>query len=337
MKQKLIIGLSVFLLVLAVFLIARDLFDHTPSYTAASCCGYEDDNMKVIDSALLGYQRIAVVETGMRGLTGIALDAHERIYVTGQNRVARFTAEGMKTREFKTDTATNCIAVQENRVYTGQGAMVICHDTSGHRITAWKPYNPQGYITSVTVSEKYVFAADAMNKRILKYTPEGILEQEFGKKDSATGARGFVIPSMYFDIATGGFGDLWAVNPGRLEVENYTLNGTFRTSWGRETFENSGFIGCCNPVHFTLLPDGSFVTYEKGVDKVKLFDPTGRFVCMVAGAGSFKGKTDFQLGRNNLVKDMTADAVGKIYILDAYNRVNVFIKKDLQKQTYEKK
>ena len=136
MKQKLIIGLSVFLLVLAVFLIARDLFDHTPSYTATSCCGYEDDTMKEIDSAMLGYERNAVIETGMHGLTGIALDENNRIYVTGQNRVARFTTGGMKTREFKTDTASNCIAVHENRIYTGQGHTVICYDTSGHRIAA---------------------------------------------------------------------------------------------------------------------------------------------------------------------------------------------------------
>ncbi len=87
------------------------------------------------------------------------------------------------------------------------------------------------------------------------------------------------------------------------------------------------FTGCCNPAHFALLPDGSFVTYEKGNDKIKVFDHTGKFHAFVAGAGSFKGNPDFLLGRNNLVKDIATDQSGRIYILDAYNRINIFKKK----------
>lgn len=282
--------------------------------------------MKNMDSTLLGYERIAFFETGMHGLSGIALDTRNRIYVSGQGQVARFTMKGKKTIAFAIDTVSGCIAVSESRIFVGQGPRVVCYDTAGEPISRMKPLNQDGFITSVAITDEFVFAADAMNKRILKYTREGDFLLQFGKKDSATGARGFVIPSLYFDIAKGDFNDLWVVNPGRLEVENYTFSGTMRTSWGREDFENSGFTGCCNPAHFTVLPDGSFVTYEKGIDRVKVFDPTGRFVSLVAGAGSFKGNADFQLGRNNLVKDITADENGAIYILDAYNRVNVFMK-----------
>jgi hypothetical protein len=37
-ETKIIIGFSVALLLLAVFLIARDLFHNSPSFTATSCC-----------------------------------------------------------------------------------------------------------------------------------------------------------------------------------------------------------------------------------------------------------------------------------------------------------
>jgi hypothetical protein len=78
-----------------------------------------------------------------------------------------------------------------------------------------------------------------------------------------------------------------------------------------------------------LLPDGSFVTYEKGVDKVKVFDPAGQFKSFVAGAGSFKGETDFQLGPyKNLVKDLATDKTGLVYILDAYDRICILKKSD---------
>jgi hypothetical protein len=102
-----------------------------------------------------------------------------------------------------------------------------------------------------------------------------------------------------------------------------------QSAWGKPSSENDGFTGCCNPAHMAILPDGSFVTYEKGTDKIKVFDPTGSFLCLVGGAGSFKGKSDFQLGNINLVKDIATGTDGSIYVLDCYNRINVFKKKDI--------
>jgi hypothetical protein len=326
MKQKVIIGFSLVLLLLAVFLIARDLFRPSPSYTTTTCCGDEDRKLKEFDSTLIGYNRIRVIETGLNTLTGIAIDDNQKIFLCGNKQVAVFDTSGNRTGGFSIDSMAGCIAVSNNNIYIGTGAHIAQYDKNGDQVKKWKAYNAKGYITSIAIGDDYVYAADAMNKRILKYSANGDLVKDFGKKDSITGATGFVIPSLYFDIAFGGFNDLWIVNPGWLRVENYTSNGYFRSSWGEESFENSGFVGCCNPVHMSLLPNGSFVTYEKGIDKIKVFDQAGKFICMVAGAGSFRENADFQIGNNNLVKDMAADNEGLIYVLDAYNRVNIFKK-----------
>jgi hypothetical protein len=326
MRQKITIGFAVILLLLAVYLIARDLFRHAPSFTSTACCGDENTELKQIDSTLLGYKRTVCFETGLHNLSGIAVNGKRQIYVCGERQVSIFDSTGNKQGGFVTDSVNSCIALNGNHIYLGMGARVACYDTGGYLYAIWNPYNSHGYITSIAAGNDYIYAADAMNKRILKYMPDGVLVLNFGKKDSLTGAPGFVIPSLYFDIAKGGFNDLWIVNPGRLEIENYTFSGTMRTAWGKAAFEDNGFVGCCNPAHIALLPDGSFVTYEKGIDKIKVFDPMGQFRCLVAGAGSFKGRSDFQLGNNNLVKDLTTGADGTIYILDAYNRVNIFKK-----------
>ena len=138
---------------------------------------------------------------------------------------------------------------------------------------------------------------------------------------------GFIIPSLYFDIAFGAFNDLWVVNPGKLSIENYTPSGHMQSAWGKASSVNNGFTGCCNPAHMAILPDGSFVTYEKGIDKIKVFDPTGSFLVWLPEQAVLKAIADFQLGNINLVKDIATGADGKIYILDAYNRINVFEKK----------
>jgi hypothetical protein len=143
----------------------------------------------------------------------------------------------------------NCIALNGNHIYVGMGSRIAHYDFSGKLMNIWKPYSIEGYITSITANEDYVYAADAFNKRILKYSAEGNLIQVIGKKDSVAGTPGFVIPSYYFDIAFGGFNDLWVVNPGRLRVENYTMSGNMRSAWGKASFEDNGFTSCCNPAH----------------------------------------------------------------------------------------
>ena len=323
MKQKVVIGLSVVLLVAAVILIGRDLFRQSPSFTTTPCCGYEEASMKKMDSTLIGYKRIKVLETGLKDLSGIAVRAN-RIFVCGTREVAVYDTNGDRTGGFPTDSAATCIAVNSNTIFVGMGPSVTGFDLSGNIKVSLKSLKNKGYITSISSDNTYVYLADANNKRVLKFTTAGAFVMEIGQRDSLTGAPGFIVPSAYFDISSGGFDDLWIANPGRQEVENYTESGYMRSSWGKPSAEDNGFTGCCNPAHMALLPDGSFVTYEKGIDKIKVFDAAGRFKCYVGGAGSFRGKPDFQLGKNNLVKDLATDTAGNIYVLDAYNRINVF-------------
>jgi hypothetical protein len=323
MKQKLIIGLSVVLLIIAVILIGRDLFRQSPSFASAQCCGDEEAFLKKLDSTRIGYFKTSVFETGLKNLSGIAVSG-DQIFICGNREVAFFDTNGNRMGGFPTDSANTCIAINGNTIYVGMGATVTGFNLSGNVKIKVKSINNKGYITSIAANDEFIFFADAINKRVLKFTTDGKMVQGIGQKDSITGAPGFIIPSAYFDVTKGGFDDLWIVNPGRLEVENFTESGYMRSSWGRPGAEDNGFIGCCNPAHIALLPDGSFVTYEKGTDKIKVFDAPGRFKCYVGGAGSFRGKPDLQLGKNNLVKDLATDTHGNIYILDAYNTISIF-------------
>ena len=324
MKQKLVIGLSTALLILAIFLIARDLFRNSPASSASSCCNDDVAQLKQIDTALLAYKKIKEWDTGLKGLTGITV-ADNRILLCGDRLVAVFDTAGNRIGDLQIDSLATCILTCNNTIYVGFKSGAVNLDFNGKPVSVYSTSDQRSYITSIAADEDYVFLADAGRKRILKYTADGSFILEIGKKDGPD-EEGFIVPSPYFDIACGGFNDVWAVNPGKLRLQNYTTDGKLRSVWGEDLSEESRFTGCCNPSHFTLLPDGRFVTYEKGTDKIKVFDQAGQFQAMVAGAGSFKGKPDFLLGNNNLVKDIATDQTGRIYILDAYNRINVFKK-----------
>lgn len=327
MKQKITIALSVILILAAVYLIAQDLFRHKPVPAEVSCCGDDLVSLKKIDTAAIGYEKIKVIETNAMALAGIAVNNWNEIFITGKGKVIRFDASGTKSDEFDFDSLASCLSVTDEIIIAGAGPDIIGYDLNNRTILFRKRNQADSQITSVAINEGYVYAADASRRIIMKYDLTGNFIKEIGKKDTVTEAPGFIVPSPYFDLAFGGFNDLWVSNTGRLKVEQYSEDGYFQTDWGKASYEPNGFTGCCNPAHLALLPDGCFVTYEKGIDQVKLFNQAGQFICFVAGAGSFRGNADFNLGNNHLVKDLATGPDGNIYILDAYNRINVFQKK----------
>ncbi|MHC4639708.1 MAG: NHL repeat-containing protein, partial [Planctomycetota bacterium] len=127
-------------------------------------------------------------------------------------------------------------------------------------------------MTSIAVYENNVFAADAGNRIVMRYDTQGKLINTIGQKNTERNIPGFLIPSPYFDLAVGKDGLLRVVNPGLHRIEAYTFDGDLEFWWGRTSTLVEGFCGCCNPVNFAILDDRSFVTCEKGLVRVKIYD-----------------------------------------------------------------
>ena len=102
---------------------------------------------------------------------------------------------------------------------------------------------------------------------------------------------------------------LWAVNSGTRELINFDLSGSFIKSWGVSSAKLEGFVGCCNPSHFVIMNDGSFVTSEKGLERVKIYNSAGVFQCVVASPAEFTSGT--------VGLDLAVDIEGNIYVLEA--------------------
>jgi len=131
---------------------------------------------------------------------------------------------------------------------------------------------------------------------------------KIGRKDSIAGIDGFIIPSPYFDIAIGRDGELWVVNSGMHQLESYDKEGNQISSWKKTSMRLDGFSGCCNPSHIAILPNGSFVTSEKGIERVKIHEPSGKFKSVVAAP------QQFEKGTRGL--DLAIDSENRIIILD---------------------
>ena len=84
--------------------------------------------------------------------------------------------------------------------------------------------------------------------------------------------------------------------------------------------EIEGFAGCCNPSHFVILENGSFVTAEKGIARIKIYNRLGNLESVVAGPDQFiEGTVDL---------DLAVDSKQRIFAMDQKKKaVRIFSKK----------
>ncbi|MFH1881106.1 MAG: NHL repeat-containing protein [Planctomycetota bacterium] len=292
-----------------------------------------------IDPNLIIYEQLGeVFSTGLKAPTAIAVGPGERVYVAG-DEVIRIFNEGPNSifssfGQIELTDAPRCLTVADDgKFYIGTKDHVEVYDNQGKQLASWDSLGDDAVLTSIAVSKNDVFVADAGNRIVLRYDTAGKLINRIGAKDKARNIPGFVIPSPYFDLAVGRDGLLRVVNPGRHRIEAYTFEGDLEFFWGKfSNVDVKGFCGCCNPANFAILDDESFVTCEKGLTRVKIYDAEGTFVGVVAGPEQLiEGGTEricyfpdqCQAGGF----DVAVDAAGRIFVLDTIkNVVRIFTK-----------
>lgn len=288
---------------------------------------FDANKFRAVDPALVTHRELieSRIDTGMKTPRGIALADDGRILVAGDCEVKVFSADGKAGRSFSVGGQARCLAPDANAIYVGVDDHVETYDFQGQKQASWTAPAPGGVITCVTVFEDGVFAACYHRKsgRVVRYNRRGEQLNEIVSRDDANAPEPFTTPSEHLDVVAGPDGLLRIANPGKLRVEAYTPEGQpcLRLNWGAAATTLArpieGFMPCCNPTDLAMLADGSFVTAEKGVPRVKTYDASGRFTGVVATPEDF--------APNAAGLDLAADKAGRIYVLDPDARaVRVF-------------
>jgi sugar lactone lactonase YvrE len=205
--------------------------------------------------------------------------------------------------------------------YVGFREWIEVYDAKGDRQASWKSPAGRPWFTGLTVVGEDVFAADAGNRLVRRYDRAGKLVGRIGAKNKERQVPGLVLPSPYLDVEWHKDGLLRVNNPGRHRVELYTLDGDLELTWGKPSAAIDGFCGCCNPINLALLPDGSCVTCEKGLPRVKVYRPNGEFDCVVAGPETFPENARLGAGPGTgeglkAGLDVVVDPQERLYVLD---------------------
>lgn len=308
MKQKYTIALGVVLLIGLLAIMSWDLFYKTEN-EAGNVYEYNLNKFRQLDTNALCYAEKPAIEIHDKKIFGLAVDKADNIYITSENNVLIYNAKGEFVSSFPTDKTASCISYgPDEKVYLGFKDHIEIYDKSGELINKWDTINSIAYITCIAVDKTSVFLADAGNKVVHQYDHNGQLINEIGKKNKAKGIPGLFIPSPYFDILIGRDNELWAINTGRHAFEAYDKQGNLISTWKRSSMGLDGFSGCCNPTHVAMLSDGSFVTSEKGIERVKIIYANGDLKCVVAKPDSFiEGTTGL---------DLAVDSQDRVLVLD---------------------
>jgi len=319
MKQKLIIGLAVMMLLAIIGLMVWDFYyDSKPE---GNPFAYELDNLRKVDQSEICYNLKSKINPEIEAPYGIAVDYKDRVYVAGKDRIKIFDKKGNPVSGFEIFEPAMCISVSpDGDIYLGLKDHIEVFDFSGNFLMQWPQINSSAFITSIAVEGGSVFVADAGNKLVYHFNQSGILKNTIGERNMETGFSGFIIPSPHFDMAIGREGQLWVVNPGKHEFLAFNKNGELFSSWEKTSMQLDGFSGCCNPGNIALLPDGSFVTSEKGIERVKIHLPSGDYKCVVAAPENFEEGTEHL--------DLAVNSEGDILVLDTKKEmVNIYTKK----------
>jgi hypothetical protein len=310
------------LIAAVVSVLTRDFSGRSGSGLSES---YEYDLSKYeqIDPALIRYEQIAAFDTGVDPSNAFVIRG-ENLYLAGLMQIRIFELSGQLVREIPLEFPPQAVDVDESgNLWIAFVNHVEQYARDGKRLAVWPRLDDKTQLTSIVVSKDDVYLADAGNRIILRCDRSGKQINQIGRRDENRDVPGFVIPSPHFKLLMATDGLLRVNNPGRHTIEAYTPRGDREFDFGSGSIGVEGFCGCCNPVSFAILPDGSIVTAEKGLVRVKVYDPQGQFVGVVAGPEQLTTARDTKT--ISAAFDVAVDAAGRIFVLDTLkNQVRVF-------------
>ena len=268
-----------------------------------------------VDDKDVAFRQTARFSLNVEEPSALAVAENGAVYVAGKGAVLLLDGEGRETARYAVQGTPDAMAVTpDGKLLLGMRNHVQVLDAAGKPLAAWKDLGERAYITSIAADEKNVYVADAGNRVVLRYDYGGNVLNEMGQRDPKREFEGFVVPSPYFDVVFDQSGLLWVVNPGRHGLENHRPTGELVSSWYKPGMDLVGFCGCCNPTHIAFRSDGSVVTAEKGINRVKVYAPDNSLIGVVARPDDLPATSD-ENDSHSPVKDLAVDKKDRILIL----------------------
>ncbi len=313
MKNKIIV---IFLIVVTLIIIGVVVFDFSssrPDKRKGNPYEYSVDEYKSVNKNLVKYKEIKQIKINAEKPHALSY-SDNKIYCLADNYLQVLNLSGKQLLKKTFNDIPRCVTqMGKDKIVVGFKNYISIITKNGKIVQTSAPETGKSIFTSVDFNEPTIYIADAGERKVLLYNLKAEKIGEFEGESGASVLHGFIIPSPYFDLAVNKKNELWVVNPGMHALQNYLDDGSLMDFWEKSSIEIDGFSGCCNPAHFTFLPNGNFVTSEKGLVRIKEYSPTGELISVVAPPEKFE--------ENGQAPDLTSDENGTILALDFDKKV----------------
>ncbi len=284
---------------------------------------YDVSEYEKVEPGQLLFAAAGQIPTGLQAASCLAVGADDALYVGGDQVIKIFEKDGRPRSALALPEPPQALALDKDRVLVAFKDHFAIFDGAGQTLLKGEALGPRAHLTAIAATGEVLFVADAGNREVVRFDAAGKVLGRFGKLGSKDGNPGFVVPSPYFHLMIGSDGLLWVANPGRHQIQAHTLEGRFELGWGQPAMCVEGFCGCCNPSFFARLPDDRFITSERGLVRIKVYDAKGKFLGLVAGHSQLA-----QNDQNLPVYRVACDSAGRVLALDPITGViRIFVPK----------
>jgi hypothetical protein len=246
-------------------------------------------------------------------LVDVATGPGDSIYALGDGEVRVFDSGGTLVKSWKAAEAAACAAAgADGRVFVAAGDRVDVFDPAGARLGGFgiKGNGRAAVISGIKVSGRELLVADAAARLIRRFGMDG---KELGDIGSRAKAGAFILPNRSLDFDVDTKGTIVAGDTGRHQVTLWSLDGSPLGSFGRFGMTKAeDFVGCCNPVNVAFAPDGSIVTGEKMVARVKVYEAGGKLLAVIGPENFDPACTSIPLAVDSKGRIVAADPVRRV-------------------------
>ena len=225
--------------------------------------------------------QISTVIDVQEGLKAVTATTEGNIYAGGESFIVSYDNQLNKLWQIETPTRITALAMNGDTLFAASEEVIYLVSPGGEIISEWGPYEANCLITSASANKDYLAIADAGNKIVFIIKKDGEVHAMIGHFSEK-----LLIPSPYFDVYLTEDNRLYMAHTGKFRIETWTTDGFFVSSFGEPGYGPEAFCGCCNPAHFTVVPQG-FVTAEKGINRIKILGAIGGFVEYVSSVNDF--------------------------------------------------
>ncbi len=260
-----------------------------------------------------------------KGLQYVCVDSSDNIYGGGGASVVMYSPDGAKKAEWTSlPIAVSAVAVDSVKglVYAGgtdaSGCKILQLEVKDGKTSVLGNFPTpvkMNAITAMKFSKGFVYAADAKAAAIYKFAvgEKGLKESDaLGVSKAKERLISTCCGILCFDIDSKG--DVVVANLGQHRVTVLNSQGTaYKSAWGKAGKGPEDFCGCCNPVCLAVASDGSIVTAEKTIPRLKLYSPDGKKLLGITGG------SDFNKSCSDLIVDVNSKKT--VYAVDGQSGV----------------